>query len=158
MNSSVSLVEEHFSLQSTIQPSNVAPLNRCSISNGLRKYLQKDSLWGPGLGSQQPEGDHPMFVYRDSNDRQWDDYLDVYQADASLTAREVHASGLADVKSFGMVSNYLTKGFSVPSFAHDIDTEMELVKGTLSGETDMNAGVAFAFVAITQLRQQIVYI
>lgn len=130
-------------LQDGMQPSDhLLYIDQCSVSAELNRVLS----WGPKTTSSQPNGDHLMFIFRESTYHgPHEDTVELFRADATQTAKNIHLSGLAQVKSYGLVGSIEVKGSMLPSFADDIETEMAFANGALSSQASLPTKVKLAF-------------
>jgi len=71
------------------------------------------------------ETTHLIFVFRHSGRAPKDHQLK-HMRDAMVTASRIHSSGTAKVASISIICGKTIQGCFVPSFGHDIDTEVRL--------------------------------
>ena len=73
---------------------------------------------------------HLIFIFRHSSDAA-NHYDREHVSDALQTASHIHTSGIAKVASMSMICARQMKGCFLPSFAHEVETELELVENSL---------------------------
>lgn len=156
-------VDEDFRLRKTPQdgmkPSDhLLQLDQCSVSAGLNRLLNASVFWGPEAIFSQPNGDHLIFIFRESAcPGPHEKIVKLFWADATQTAKNIHLSGLAQAKSYELVSSIEVKGSMIPSFVDDIETEMALASGAISSLNSLPTKVKNTFVTTVRLKQQITY-
>jgi hypothetical protein len=152
------LVDEDFQLQETPPSGHLLQLDECSVSAGLNRLLDASDFWGPEAMFSQPDEDHLIFIFRESTyPGPHEDTVELFRADATQTAKNIHLSGLAQVKSYGLVGSIEVKGLMVPSFVDDIETEMALASGVISSLNSLPTKVKNIFVTTVRLKQRITY-
>lgn len=115
-------------------------------------------LLGPQATPSQPDGDHFIFIFRESSDaRPHDGSVEFFRADVTQTAKYKQLSGLAQVRSYGLVGSEQVRGSMIPSFADDIETEMALSRGMKFSIEDLPTKVKRTFATTVRVKQQIAY-